>query len=369
MARCLSAPLGMCDGEYAMRKKTLKSILIAIAVVAVIAAVVIAAARLERRLAGTPENSGATSYAKGTTVRAEDEAAAEDDEEEMPEGVVYYNGKPYALNRALTSVLIMGIDDYEVTETGASRNNSQADFLLLAVFDEENETCTLLQIDRDTMTDITVLGALGDNIGLREEQIALAHTYGKGKEDSCENTVSAVSQLLYGIDIENYISLTMGGISVLNDLVGGVTVTVGDDFTGVDDTLVKGEEVTLLGDHAMTFVRARMSMADDPSNIARMGRQRTYMAALTEQLRAAVKEDASFVITAAAELSDYLVSDCDISELTDYGQQLTNYTLTEIITPEGESKMGEKFMEFYVDDTALQKLVIDLFYLPVGTDG
>lgn len=349
-----------------MRKKTLKSILIATAVVAVFAVVVAVAARLERRLIGAPENAGTTSFTRRTTTRAEDETAAGDTEEELPEGTVYYNGKPYAPNQALTTVLIMGIDDFEVTETGASRNNSQADFLLLAVFNKENETCTLLQIDRDTMTDVPVLGALGDMAGVREEQIALAHTYGKGREDSCENTVSAVSGLLYGIDIENYISLTMGGISVLNDLVGGVTVTVEDDFTGVDDTLVKGEEVTLLGDHAMTFVRARMDMADDPTNIARMGRQRTYMAALTERLRAAVRKDASFVITTAAELSDYLQSDCDIYELSDYGQQLTDYTLTEIITPEGESKMGEKFMEFYPDENALQKLVIDLFYLPVG---
>ena len=350
-----------------MKIQTLKGILIAIASVAVIAAVVAVATHLERRFVTAPEDAGATSFERGTSVRAEDEAAAEDDDDTLPEGVIYYNGVPYAPNTALKSVLIMGIDDMEVTETGAGRNNSQADFLLLAVFNEEDETCTLLQINRDTMTDVTVLGALGDNIGLRTEQIALAHTYGKALEDSCENTVDAVSRLLYGINIENYISLTMGGISVLNDLVGGVTVTVEHDFTGVDDTLIQGEEVTLLGDHAMTFVRARMSMTDDATNIARMARQRTYMAALTEKLRETVKEDATFVIAAAAELSDYLVSDCDIYELSDYAQQLTSYTLSEIVTPEGESKMGEKFMEFYADDAALQETVIDLFYLPVET--
>ena len=349
-----------------MKTNMIKGILIAIASVAVIAAVVAVAAHLERLLASVPEDAGSTSFERAaTTVRAEDEDAAEDGEDALPEGTVYYNGMPYAPNTALTNVLIMGSDDYETTETGASRNNSQADFLLLAVFNDEDETCTLLQINRDTMTDVTVLGALGDNIGLRTEQIALAHTYGKGLEDSCENTVDAVSRLLYGINIENYISLTMGGISVLNDLVGGVTVTIENDFTGVDDTLIQGEEVTLLGEHAMTFVRARMEMTDDATNIARMARQRTYMAALTEKLRAAVREDATFVIAAAAELSDYLVSDCDIYELSAYGQQLTSYTLSEIVTPEGESKMGEKFMEFYADDGALQKLVIDLFYLPV----
>lgn len=67
------------------------------------------------------------------------------------------------------------------------------------------------------------------------------------------------------------------------DSVGGVTVMVNDDFTGVDDTLIKGEAVTLYGVHAMNFVRSRMSMKDDPVNINRLARQREYLNALYSQ--------------------------------------------------------------------------------------
>ena len=42
-------------------------------------------------------------------------------------------------------------------------------------------------------------------------QLALAHTYGSGEEDSCENTVLAVENLLYGVGIDHYVSLTMDG--------------------------------------------------------------------------------------------------------------------------------------------------------------
>ena len=51
-----------------------------------------------------------------------------------------------------------------------------------------------------------------------------------GMELSCENTVDAVSNMLYGIRIEGYISLNMDSIKILNHLAGGVPVTIEDDF-------------------------------------------------------------------------------------------------------------------------------------------
>lgn len=41
-------------------------------------------------------------------------------------------------------------------------------------------------------------------------------------EQSCENTVDAVSNMLYGIQIEGYLCLNMDSIKVLNHLAGGV---------------------------------------------------------------------------------------------------------------------------------------------------
>jgi hypothetical protein len=108
-----------------------------------------------------------------------------------------------------------------------------------------------------------------------------------------------------------------------------------------------------------------MAMQDDSSNLARMRRQRTYMTALTEAIRAKVKEDSSFALEMYSTLADYLVTDCAVDQLADYSSQLVDYTLTEIITPDGEAIKGEKYMEFYVDENALQQLVVDLFYVPV----
>jgi LCP family protein required for cell wall assembly len=348
-----------------MKTKTLKAILVAIAVVAVGAIAFVLATRFEASRDVAPEGAGTA--ASVTTVREDEESEeAVSPLEDTSEAVntIYYNGQPYVQNPNLSTLLLMGIDDYEVEESNTYRNSSQADFLLLAIFDSENKTCTLLQLNRDTMCDVPVLGALGDYIGLTTEQLALAHTYGKGLEDSAENTVNAVSRLLYNVPVDNYLALTMGGITILNDMVGGVTVTIEDDFTGVDDTMVQGETVTLMGEHAENYVRARYSMTDDATNIARLRRQRTYMSALTEALRASVKADSLFALELYSALADYIVTDCAVDALADYSAQLVDYTLSDIVTPEGEAVKGETFMEFYVDEDALQQLVIDLFYVP-----
>ncbi len=351
-------------------KKALKAIIIAVVVVILLVVAYMLASRLElshSTLNEDAENSDATvseSYASVATEEVGEEATDEEDEVET-EDSIYYNGAYYVLNENLSTLLILGIDDFEVTESDTYRNSSQADLVLVAVFDEENKTCTLLHLNRDTMTNVSVLDALGHDVGVTYEQLALAHTYGRGLEDSCENTVNTVSSLLYGVEIDNYISLTMDAVSILNDAVGGVTVTIEDDFTGVDDTLVQGETVTLMGEHALNFVRARYSMTDDSSNLARMERQKTYMVALTSALKSAASEDAAFLLETYTAIADYVVTDCDINAMADYGTRLSEYSLTDIVSPDGEAIKGEVYMEYYVDETALQQLVVDLFYVPI----
>ena len=65
----------------------------------------------------------------------------------------------------------------------------------------------------------------------------------------------------------------MTAIRVLNDLVGGVSVTMEEDGTQIDPAFVKGATVRLSGSQAEAFVRARMGLEND-TNLARMQRQR-----------------------------------------------------------------------------------------------
>lgn len=289
----------------------------------------------------------------------------------------YYNGAWYTQNTELETLLIAGIDKYsdQLAETlelgkelgkelGTTINTQQSDFLMLLVLDRERNVCKVLPLNRDTMTQINAMGMAGESIGSFTGQLALAHTYGSGGVDSGYNTVQAVSDLLYGVEIDHFVTLTMDAVAVLNDLVGGVTVLVEDDFSEVTDRLPQGQEVHLTGDLALTFVRTRRWVADQ-TNLNRMARQKIYLEALYEKMKAEPAE--AFSAKALLELSPYLVSDCSATTLAQLYQEVLDSQLTVLDTPEGEVVRGEKFMEFYPDEQKLQRLALDLLFTPVET--
>lgn len=280
------------------------------------------------------------------------------------ERLIYYNGAQYRYREDIDTLLIIGTDIYDQSENEEFRCNSQADLILVVVFDNTNERYDIIQINRDTVTGIKRYDVLGQYAGIVDLQIALSHSYGTGGLDSCRDTAFAVSRLLYDTDIDNVMSVTMGAVPAFNDLVGGVDVLVEDNFAGVDDTLVTGEVNHLEGQHALTFVRARMSMADDPTNINRMSRQRTYMVALMEALGNCLQKDPDFALDSYAELADYIESDINTDDFEDYVERFVTYEQGDILVPAGEAVEGDTYMEFYVDEEALQQLIIDTFYEP-----
>ena len=62
----------------------------------------------------------------------------------------------------------------------------------------------------------------------------LAHALSLDHETRAENTV-VVSTLLGGHKIDGFAMVNMSAIEVVNDMVGGVTVTIEDDFPDSDD--------------------------------------------------------------------------------------------------------------------------------------
>ena len=280
-------------------------------------------------------------------------------------GYLIYNDVKYE-KKDVDTVLLIGIDKFASEVSYDSYNNQQqADFLLLLVMDDEAKTCTPVHINRDTMVPVTMLSLTGEIIGTTEQQIALAHTYGSGKQDSCENTTRALSALFWDeVSVQHYISTTMDAVQTINDLVGGVTVTVADDFSGIDDTLIQGKQVKLMGQHALTFVRSRSGM-EDSSNLARMERQRQYLDGLRSGAIEKINADAMFALNALVQVSDYLVSDCTVNQLAEITNDVVNYEMKPIRQIEGTATAGERFMEYRVDEEALTALMVELFYKPV----
>lgn len=283
--------------------------------------------------------------------------------EQKTENTVYeYNGVEYVKNEDVESFLILGLDKFEDAINNDSYNNDQrADFLMLLVFDNSEKKFTAVHLNRDTMVNMNVLGVAGQKIGTVNKQLALAHTYGNGRDVSCRNTADAVSELLNGVKVNHYLSITMDAVPILNDLLGGVEVTVLDDFSGIDDTLIKGETVTLHGDHALTYVRERYGL-EDSSNSTRMVRQRQYMTAVYDKAMLKIENDDNFVIEASSKLADYIVSDRSVNQLQEIAKKLSQYNFTEIETLEGESVVKDGLMEFRPDADSIDKIVFELFY-------
>ena len=283
-------------------------------------------------------------------------------EQETAGAVVKYEGREYVLKDHLETFLVLGLDKFDGTSGMDSYNNDkQADFLMLFVFDHDAKQYTAIQINRDTMVDVNVLGVAGNRVDTVRQQIALAHTYGNGKDVSCRNTADSVSSLLFGMKVNHYISVTMDSVVVMNDLVGGVEVEILDDFSGIDDTLIRGETVTLTGEQALTYVRSRQGL-EDSTNSARMQRQKQYVRALYEAFCQRAAEDEEFLINAMPSLSDYIISDRSVTQLQTLAEKSEEYEFTEIRDIGGESLLGSEWMEFHADEASLWKTVIEVFY-------
>ena len=277
------------------------------------------------------------------------------------EKIIEYNGQTYVFNKNVETFLLIGLDTFGKAEENDSYNNDkQADLLTLFVLDRGNETCHAIHINRDTMAQVPILGVTGQKVGVANEQIALSHTYGNGGIDSCRNVANAVSNLMYGMPIDNYLSLTMDGIVALNDLVGGVTLTAIGDFAGVDGTIIEGEVLTLHGEHALNYVRNR----SDGTNETRMARQRQYMDALYAQIMDYIEDNSEFSSDIATTLGEYVFTNCDVSGIGELFSKMSSYEFGGIKTIGGESVLGEKYMEFICDENALKELLIELCYLP-----
>ena len=274
---------------------------------------------------------------------------------------VEVDGVTYRKKSRMTTILVMGVD-HETQETYDYRKAGQADFLRLIVLDNKNKTVQQLQIDRDTITPVTMLGVLGDRYEPVTQQICLGYAFGDGRQSSCEVTVEAVENLLGGQKIDQYLSMGLDGISTLNDLAGGVTVTLEDDFSAIDPAMTKGTTLTLWGDQAEVYVRTRRSIGVG-TNEARMARQEQYIRQITSQLDAKVQQDQNFVLTAYDALEPYLYTNIPRGQLANEAWAAKDYTRLDTIKPDGTYQVGEDgFMEFYPDADALQQAVLQLFY-------
>lgn len=278
-------------------------------------------------------------------------------------------GGTYTYDHDIESYLFLGTDASGAEERqGEDYTGSMADFLLLAVFDKTAERYGFLQLDRDTMCEVTMMQTDGTGYASGELQLCTAHWYGGSQEQSCENTVEAVSKLLGGIPIDGYYNLNMEDISKLNHAVGGVEVTVRGDFSKVDPSLKEGERVKLSDKQAYTYLHDRYGVGSE-TNQERMGRQEQYMQSLFSKMKETSKSDPDFVNEIYQELEDDAVTSLGGRDISRMMKQIMDGESLGIMRLVGQTKEGQALgdgidhVEFYPEADSLIETMGRLYNL------
>lgn len=270
-------------------------------------------------------------------------------------------GESYYPRQDITTFMLLGIDRIgPAVSSNSYLNSGRADFIMLLVFDDKEKKVDVLHLNRDTMLNMQILGVGGLPAGSAYGQLALAHTYGTGLEDSCENTKKTISDFLYSLNIDYYASMSMDAISKINDSLGGVKVNVTDDFSAVTPYIPKGE-VLLSGEQAIAFVRTRAQVGDQ-LNVSRMSRQEAYLKGIFNVISQKVSSNSDYLLQIYNEISDYIVTDADALALSNLANRFSQYSFGEIRTPAGDNVLGDEFMEFHVQPADLDNIILDLFY-------
>lgn len=287
------------------------------------------------------------------------------------EETIQYNGHTYIYDKNKVAFAFIGVDREEIGQSnGEIGSAGQADTDIIGVVDTQTGQVSVITIPRDTMVDIDLYSASGIFLRTEEMQICLSYAYGDGGESSCKNVTTAMSRILGNVPIEKYFALDLDGIAPLNDAVGGVTLTSLYDFPS--DGVKKGDEITIRGDFAQTYVRRR-NVDNIEASLNRTERQTQYVKAYVQQLRSAVVNDFSVITSLYNTAMDYSQTNIALNDVTylatvilsngvsDYNQ----YTLKGEMKPSSTTS-EDVFAEYYVDEDAVMEVVVNCFYKQVS---
>lgn len=262
----------------------------------------------------------------------------------------------------VTNYLFIGVDKADVASVAGHQNGGQADFLVALSIDRVRRSITPLMLDRDAMVEMQTYGVFGHPAGKRVMQLCLAQAYSGVDTPGSVNTVETVEQLLQGIDIHHYVVLDTTAIPLVNDAIGGVEVTLKDDFTSFDPVMTAGTTLRLQGKQAEFFVRGRMTVADG-SNASRMGRQQQYLSGMLAQFRQTVKGNQRKLNEVLDVLNGHMATDAADNTLLHDVNAYDDYTWQPMRTLQGIHTIDEYgFAEFWVDEAALKQCVAEIWF-------
>ncbi len=349
------------------KKKKLKWWKVLLIILGVIASLVAVSAIVIAVMIGKGK-AGLYERSKGKTANIQsDNSVDESDGIKMQDNWITHKGKIYEYNDEILTFYVMGIDKKSVDDDSAiTMGQSDANFLI--TLNPKTKEMNVIAINRDTMIDLVVYDYGGSYVETRRGQLALQHAYGRNDVESAEHQMNAISQLFYGIPINGYVSLKLESIPVINDSVGGVTVTCNEDLTEKNSQLYEGATVNLVGNMAYDFVQERTKTYEGARR--RLERQKIYIKSFVETAKTKIKGgNLTLIYDLYNALSSYMCTNLTVDQAAYLASIAKDYKfdMNNIRSLEGETVQGERYEEFNVDDEYLQDLIVEIFYSEVDT--
>ena len=302
---------------------------------------------------------------KGADVNGPQSGAGEEQAAGIEEMIEKYHKDS---SRDIKAYLLLGVDRPGVaTEVGTDVGGGQSDGIYVIAMDNDNKSVKILQLNRDTYTDIVIPDIFGNELTTVKDRLGLAFASGTGMEDSCINAEKSISRFLHGLEFDGYVAVYYDAIAPVVDSVGGVDLVIEDDMTAVSSDFVKGAKLHVDGNGAYQFCRARTAVGDQ-ANTGRMRRQRAFLDSFIGTCRAQIKEKSGIINDIYNASSPYIVSNLSQGELCNIGAKALGYSNGGIVTPAGKEEWvtgddGIRFNQFIVDESSLSALLKDLFAL------
>lgn len=294
---------------------------------------------------------------------------------------VAYEGKVYEYNENTINILLLGIDQSGRLsgETDLSDwSAGQADTIFLVSLNQGQKSVSIIGIPRNSMVSVDIYNEEKECIDTIYNQICLQYGYAGGGELGLMKMKDCVSELMYQLPIHGVCAISFNAISIMTDMLDGIEVTVPDDMTELNTSYSQGARVTLTGKNVVNYLRYRnYNQLGSPTT--RLTRQKDFMQAAISKGIAKLKSNPMFVSDVYQAIVPYMNTDITLDRAVYLGAEAIDYRITADsfyqLTGEDKqvdftTKTGNQdfYDDYYLDDDALQKIIMEVFYHEVVLD-
>lgn len=294
---------------------------------------------------------------------------------------VAYNGKVYAYNEDTINILLLGIDKAGALSSQTDLSDwsaGQADTIFLVSLNQADKEVSIIGIPRNSMVSVEIYNEEKECIDTIYNQLCLQYGYAGGGEHGLAKMKDGVSGLLYQLPIHGACAISFDAISTMTDMLGGIEVTVPDDMTQFHSAYTQGARVTLTGQNVVEYLRYR-NYSELGSPTTRLTRQKEFMQAAISAGIERLKSNPMFVSDVYQAIAPYMNTDITLERAVYLGAEALDYHIgtqsfyqltgeDRQVDFETASGSTDFYDDYYLDEAAMQQIVMDVFYHEVVLD-